>query len=344
MGEEITPSKGRVLVTGGSGFIASHVIDVFLDEGFEIVTTVRSDEKGQGIVESAKPSLRERVSYAIVRDISEDGAFDSVFQNEPGFDIVVHTASPYHHNVQDPVKDFLEPAIKGTTGLLKSVKTNAPTVKRVVITSSSAAVINPLKHAKVYDETHWAPWTREDALVPGTAYTASKKLSEQAAWEFMETERPNFDLATINCTFTYGPVQRNLPNLDAMNTSNHLIRDLVQGKLKDGLPPTVPVCTFVDVRDVAQSHLKAAIVPEAGGNRFYIVGGYFSNKRIADEIRRSFPELAERLPDGPDDLPKDVFGIDISKSRRVLGLEYVSLAKSVKDTVQSILDMAPELR
>ena len=65
---------------------------------------------------------------------------------------------PYHLNVQDPVKDFLDPAIKGTTGLLKSIKENAPTVKRVVLTSSSAAVLTPMNHAKIYDETCGSPF------------------------------------------------------------------------------------------------------------------------------------------------------------------------------------------
>lgn len=157
----------------------------------------------------------------------------------------------------------------------------------------------------------------------------------------MDAEKPNFDLAVINCTFTYGPVQRNLPGLEAMNTSNQRIRDMAQGKMKEGLSPTAPVFTFVDVRDVALAHLRAMTVPEAGGNRFYIVGGHFSNKRIADVIRKSFPDLAARLPlgDTQDDFPADVYGFDASKSKKVLGLEYIGFEKSVKDTVQSMLDL-----
>jgi nucleoside-diphosphate-sugar epimerase len=87
-----------------------------------------------------------------------------VFKSSVPFDYVVHTASPYHLNVQDPVKDFLDPAVKGTTGLLKSIKQYGPTVKRVVITSSSAAILNPDNPAKIYDETYWAPTTWEEAI------------------------------------------------------------------------------------------------------------------------------------------------------------------------------------
>lgn len=77
--------------------------------------------------------------------------------------------------MDDPVKDFLDPAIKGTTGILKSIKAYGPSVKRVVITSSSAAIINPLKHEKVYDESKWAPFTWDDAIAsPQFGYPGSK--------------------------------------------------------------------------------------------------------------------------------------------------------------------------
>lgn len=159
--------------------------------------TARSSEKGEAIIKSLEPDLQPHISYEVVPDISIDGAFDhvsklrlpnkhqiqsksdnlrtcQVFQSNHSFDYVVHTASPYSFQVDDPVKDFLDPAIKGTTGLLKSIKAYAPSVKRVVVTSSSAAIINPWKHEKVYDESKWAPFTWDDALKPENAYTASK--------------------------------------------------------------------------------------------------------------------------------------------------------------------------
>jgi len=155
----------------------------------------------------------------------------------------------------------------------------------------------------------------------------------------METEKPQFDLAVINNTYTFGPVQRLLPDLDAMNTSNHRIRDLVLGRMRERLAPTYPVFTFVDVRDVALAHVRAMTVPEAGGHRFYTVSGHFSNKRLADIIRDAFPNLEDELPsrDVPDDFPQDVYQFDNSKSREVLGVEYRGLSQSVVDTVASIL-------
>ena len=94
--------------------------------------------------------------------------------SEPPFDFVIHTASPYHFNIKDPVKDFHEPAINGTTGILKAVRAYAPTVKRVVITSSFATIVNPFNHAKVYDETIYGTVTLEQAMEPSGAYRCSK--------------------------------------------------------------------------------------------------------------------------------------------------------------------------
>lgn len=155
----------------------------------------------------------------------------------------------------------------------------------------------------------------------------------------MEAESPAFDLATINNTYTFGPIQRQLPSLDAINTSNLRIRDLVLGRMRERLPPTFPVFTWVDVRDVALAHVRAIEVPGAGGKRFYVVAGHFSNKQLADCIRKSHPELAGRLPgpEGEDDLPEDVYRFDHRRSREVLGLEYRRLEGSVGDTVDSIL-------
>ncbi|KAI1177835.1 hypothetical protein F4777DRAFT_166405 [Nemania sp. FL0916] len=339
--ENVLTGLGKL---GGSGFIASHVLDALLDAGFQVVVTARSKEKGERIVDSVQP---RQVGYVVVDDIAQDGAFDQVFQSQAPFSYVVHTASPYHLDVKDSVKDFLDPAIKGTTGVLKSIKKHGPTVKRVVITSSSAAILNPANHAKVYDETYWAPASVESALSDPDrhAYTTSKVLAEKAAWAFVEDEKPNFDLATINCTYTFGPVQRKLPGLEAMNASNHRIRDMLQGRMmRSGLEPTAPVFTWVDVRDVAQAHLRAMTVPGAGGHRFYVVGGHFSNKRIADVLRENFPRLADRIPAGAvDDLPSDVYRFDNSKSREILGIEYTPLEKSVVDTATSILELFPDL-
>ncbi|RDW90699.1 SDR family oxidoreductase [Aspergillus mulundensis] len=351
----------KVLLTGGSGFIAAHVLDQLLERGFDVVTTVRSEEKGDKILAAHPNTPKEKLSYVIVKDVAQDGAFDDVWiyslrfgsisiwsyllinekavKSDPPFDYVLHTASPFHFNVQDPVKDFLDPAIKGTTGILKAIKAYAPTVKRVTITSSFAAIINPKNHEKVYSEKNWNPVTWEEGLDSSNTYRASKTLAEKAAWDFVEKEKPNFDLATINPPLVLGPVVHYLSSLDAINTSNARISGLVRGFNKDAIPPT-GTFLWVDVRDVALAHVRTIEVSEAGAQRFFITAGHYSNKDIIDIIRDAYPELDDRLPpkDAPGDVPKDVYGYDNSKSTQVLGLKYRGLKESVVDTVKTLLE------
>ncbi|EPE09018.1 ketoreductase [Ophiostoma piceae UAMH 11346] len=328
---------------------------------------VRTEAKGKAIVDTIDVPLRHLVSYVLVDDVACEGSFDDALQTNT-FDYVIHTASPYQLHVTDPVRDFLDPAVRGTRGLLQSVHKYAPSVRRVVLTSSSAAMINPHGHAAVYNESCWRPMTWADAQLPQNAYEASKVFSERAAWALVNgtddldsagetallpashTRATLFDLSVINCTYTFGPVQRWLTSLDSINTSNHRIRDLALGRwLKSdagsgGMPPTRPVFTWVDVRDVAVAHVQAILVPEAGGRRFYVVGGHFSNGRLAAVARASNSEtLAKRIPpveDTPDDMPRDVYQFDNSRSRDMLGIKrYRCLEESVMDTVDSILDL-----
>ncbi|KAJ5502410.1 NAD-dependent epimerase/dehydratase [Penicillium fimorum] len=328
----------KVLLTGGSGFIAAHILDILLQHGFDTVVTVRSEEKGKRIIEAHPDVSKEKLSYVIVKDVAKDGAFDEAVKSSPPFDYVLHTASPFHFNVQDPVKDFLDPAIKGTTGILKAIKEYAPTVKRVVITSSYAAMVNGKQHPKVYSEKEWNPLTWEEAMDHSKVYRGSKTFAEKAAWAFVEKEKPNFDIATINPPLVFGPIVHYLNSLETINTSNQRIRNLIQGQMKEKIAPTGNFL-WVDVRDVALAHVRAIEVPEAGGERFFVTAGFFSNKEIADIIRETHPQLESKLPpaDSPNDFPENIFGIDNNKSQRVLGLNYRPLKQTVSDTVDSLL-------
>lgn len=162
------------------------------------MTTVRSPEKGQALVDLFKG---QKVSYTIVKDISVPGAFDEAVRSDPPFDAVVHTASPFHYNVTDNKRDLLDPAIIGTTGILESIQKGAKSVRKVVVTSSFAAISRPSSPPKVYDETIWSDITMEEALTskdPQAAYRGSKTFAEKAAWDFVEREKPNFTLTVLN--------------------------------------------------------------------------------------------------------------------------------------------------
>jgi nucleoside-diphosphate-sugar epimerase len=176
----------RILLTGANGFVGSHILDQLLSRGFSVRSVVRSEAKAQQVL-SDFPNWGSKLDFGIVPDITSPGAFDQVVKSAPPFDIVIHTASPFLYRVISDNREFLDPAIKGTLEVLKSVKAHAPTVKRVVITSSCAAVVNfggnPIAAPKkVYTEEDWNPTTWEGALTgtPNNAYQASKKFAEQS--------------------------------------------------------------------------------------------------------------------------------------------------------------------
>ena len=129
----------KFMNSGGTGFIAAHVLDVLLERGHSVITTVRSAQKGQTILDNHKNVPKDKLDFFIVEDIAQLGAFDKAVQSHPPFETVIHTASPFHFNVTDVQKDLLDPAVIGTTGILKSIKEYAPTVKRVVCLSKAGS-------------------------------------------------------------------------------------------------------------------------------------------------------------------------------------------------------------
>ncbi|KAK7419069.1 methylglyoxal reductase (NADPH-dependent) gre2 [Neonectria punicea] len=332
----------RVLLTGGSGFVAGHVIDVLLKRGHSVITTVRSQEKAEAIRTRHQDVPQSNLDFVVVPDISANGAFGGL--GSYGLQAVIHVASPFHYNVTDPKKDLIDPAVLGTTNILKAVMESCPTVKRVVITSSFAAILDPHMAStgakKTYTEADWSPVTLEDAYKNGlNAYIASKVLAEKAAWEFVATEKPNFTICTINPPMVYGPVNCPVKPPRPVNTSNKLLVDVLAGKHKAGLPPTA-LPLWADVRDVALAHVKAMEVDEAAGNRFLVTAGSYSNADMGNIIWNNFPDLRDKLPDrnkmgGAPNPNLQSFGYNTSQAKKILGIEWTPYEKTIVDSVKS---------
>ncbi|KAI9837155.1 MAG: methylglyoxal reductase (NADPH-dependent) gre2 [Sclerophora amabilis] len=333
----------RVLLTGGSGFIAAHVLEYLLQHGHSVVTTVRTTEKAQKIKEAHPNIGKDKLDFALVEDIAKEGAFDHAVRSDSPFEAVIHTASPFHFNVTDTKKDLLDPAIVGTTGILKAIKRFAPSVKSVIITSSFASIIDGSKGTRpghTYSERDWDPVTYEQALQnPSNGYRASKTFAEKAAWDFVEQEKPTFTVSTMCPPLVLGPVIHYLNSLDAVNTSNQRVRNLIQGQCKGEIPDT-GTFLWVDVRDLALGHVLAMEKPAAANKRFFITAGYFSNKEIASVIRKKYPSLTSQLPTegtpGGDYPEGGIYKYDNSQTVDVLGLNFRSLDDSITDTVKSL--------
>uniref|UniRef100_A0A060T4V0 ARAD1B02860p n=1 Tax=Blastobotrys adeninivorans TaxID=409370 RepID=A0A060T4V0_BLAAD len=336
-----------VLLTGASGFIAAHVLDILVKKGFTIVATVRNQEKADWI-KKLYPDAPIKIEF--VEDIAKDGAFDQTFINNPEINYVLHTASPFYRNPKDPEAEILNPAIKGTTGILHSIKRHGPNVKHVVVTSSFAAILNSYKFpdAADYNEKSWNPITYEDSLNPAKTYTGSKKLAEKALWDFLESEKPSFTASTVNPVLVFGEILHKINSPDAINTSNKEVYKLLHSEAGSTESHRESRMTYVDVRDVAEAHVIAIEKPEeAAGKRWLCVNGSYDNQEILDIINRNFPELKGKIAVGQPYTEQEAkeaaanWGprVDNSVTREQTGIKFKGLEQTVVETVKSLQEL-----
>ncbi|CAI7672290.1 unnamed protein product [Penicillium viridicatum] len=336
-----------ILITGASGFIATHIVADFLRAGYQVRGTVRSSATAQAVYQSFS-QYADQLTFAIVEDVSKPGAFDEAVQGVQG---VIHTAAPFQiFNVEDNERDLLRPAIDGTLNILNAVRNHAPTVNRVVITSSFAAMADYSKGSwpgHVYSEADWNLTPYEVAAAQGApsalAYSTAKALAERAAWDFVNENKPTFDITTIMPPMVYGPNINATANLARLNTSSSDIYRLISPQSKfSGPVPDNMFWSFVDVRDVSLAHLRAYEVPEAGGERFFVCAGNFTYQQFVDALRAKIPEIRDRVPigsPGSGEVPSDVYTIDNSKSRRILSIQYHELGDTIVDAARSLLEL-----
>ncbi|KAG8722977.1 methylglyoxal reductase (NADPH-dependent) gre2 [Ceratobasidium sp. 395] len=348
----------HALLTGGNGFIATHVIVLLLQGGYTVTATLRAESKAVYLRKKFATSVDQgQLRFAIIEDITVPGAFDDVIKSNK-FDIVLHMSSPVVFTVTDIAQDLLTPAIKGTTEILKSINTHGPSVRRVVVTSSFGAVLDPSKGDRpgyAYSEKDWNPVTEEEAQKDTTTgYRASKKLAEKAAWDFIEREKPSFDLVTIappmassrQYLLVYGPALQGVTSLDQLNHSSKTFYSIFSGQSRELTPASVHI--WVDVRDVAKAHLAAIETLEAGNNRFLVSEGTYNMGQLSDFIWTNYPERA-RAKDIPKstskdrDPPEGRYYPDNSKSKKILGLQYNSFENMLKDTLEQFIALEREL-
>lgn len=225
------------------------------------------------------------------------------------------------------------------------MKRSAPTVKRVVVTSSFASILDEAHFfdpAHTFTEASWNPAGINDIHKDkATAYRVSKTLAEKAAWEFVDTEKPTWDLVTVCPPLVLGPVVHHLASLESINTSNDRVVQLLRGGWKDGIPSQGPVSLWIDVRDVARAHVAAFENPAVAGKRLFTTPGLFSNSDIAAIVREKFPEFGDKVP-GPEvkggERPDEdkTFKWNTDETDSLLKLEWIGLEKSISDLVTSL--------
>jgi nucleoside-diphosphate-sugar epimerase len=275
--------SSTILVTGGSGFIGSHAILQLLAAGHRVRTTVRSPKREadvRALLKEGGGAPGDRLSF-FQADLEADAGWAEAAS---GCEYVLHVASPFPATIPKHEDELIRPAREGALRLLRASRDAG--VRRVVLTSSFAAIGygHPPQDAP-FDETSWTDLGGADVR----PYVKSKTLAERAAWDFIASEGGRLELSVVNPVGVFGPV------LGADYSTSIL---LVQ-RLLDGALPGCPRLCFgvVDVRDVADLHVRAMTHPAAGGERFLAVAGDFLSVRdIARLLKARLGAAARRVP------------------------------------------------
>jgi nucleoside-diphosphate-sugar epimerase len=274
----------QVLVTGGSGFIGAHCILQLLNAGYRVRTTVRSLEREpvvRAMLESGGVNRdgQDRLTF-FVADLEKDAGWPEAADR---CDYVLHVASPFPPGVPKSEDELIVPAREGTLRVLRAARDAG--VRRVVLTSSFAAIgYGHADHPAPFNETDW---TDLNGNVP--PYQKSKTLAERAAWEFIAREGGALELSVVNPVGVFGPALG----------PDYSTSILIIQRMMDGALPGVPQLWFgaVDVRDVADLHLRAMTHPAAKGERFLAVAGDFlSMADVAKILKRRMGAVAKRVP------------------------------------------------
>ncbi|NDG83599.1 MAG: NAD-dependent epimerase/dehydratase family protein [Proteobacteria bacterium] len=238
----------RVLVTGITGYIGQHCAVELLNQGYEVVGTIRSARKAESTRNAiAKAAPVDRLTFAEA-DLLSDKGWDAALN---GCTYVLHVASPFLMKEPEDENEMIAPAVEGTKHVILAARRNG--VKRVVLTSSTFAIIAGKGSG------HYGPgdWSDTDANIG--AYAKSKTLAELAAWKAIEGG--TLELVVINPGAVFGPSVG--AQAEAQNIA--MITKMIQGKI-----PMIPDVGMgmIDVRDVARLHVKAMTATGAAGKRF----------------------------------------------------------------------------
>lgn len=264
-----------VLLTGASGFIAKHIAVDLLNSGYEVRASVRSLDRTAEIIDAVSPHLTDktnldsRISFIELDLLSDEGWAAAL----SGVDALLHTASPFPLVQPKSEEDLIRPAVEGTKRALDAA--HAAGVARVVLTSSIAAIYGGQPAGIELTEQLWT-----DVEKPGVdAYTKSKTLAEQKAWELAAAY--GLQLTTINPSVVVG-----LPLDQNFGSSISIVERLLNRK-----DPVLPQLTFayVDVKDVARMHVSALTTDATIGQRYLATSDSMTFFEIVSEMQSAYP-------------------------------------------------------
>ena len=334
-------SAKPVCVTGAAGFVAAHIVRTLLARGYRVRGTVRHPERAADLgFLTGLPGAAERLEL-VKGELLDARGWDAAVA---GCDYVMHTASPYQIDVADPQRDLVDPAVRGTRHVLDACLWAG--VKRVVLTSSMAAVTDEPDSRHTLTEADWNTKSSLDR----NPYYYSKVLAEREAWKMVTHEKAPFELVVINPYLVLGPSLS-----PGVNYSTQILVNLANGAY-----PAIPPLTWgcVDVRDVAEAHVRAMETPSAAGRylcvneiisvaemaelmRKFGVQGKIPSRRMDGALGTALLKLfSYSQPRGTGSYMRSHLGrvptYDVSKIRRDLGLEFIPVLTTVLDTLEDL--------
>jgi nucleoside-diphosphate-sugar epimerase len=328
--------RGRVLVTGATGFVAGHCIGDLLARGYDVRGTVRNRKTAD--VAHLRPLIDQASGAFELAEATLD-ADEGWAEAVHGCDYVLHVASPIPFKAPRHEDELIRPAVGGTTRVLTAAARAG--VKRVVCTSSLDVVTR--NRATATRQRTEADWSE---LAECNAYAKSKLLAEKRAWDLAASH--GLELAVVHPGAIIGP-----PLQVKKESSADMVRRMLAGQM-----PAIPPLSmaFTDVRDLAAGHRLALEVPGAKGNRYIFANGHLPMTGIAAILKeeygprgykittRSLPAWALRAAapfNGEARLGADMLGIqhDVTteKAKRELGWAPRPLRESVLDTAESLI-------
>ena len=274
-------NSATVLVTGGTGFVGSHCVCQLLHKGYTVRTTLRSMGRKQELIDMLRNGGIDSFDKmeCIEADLTKDDNWDEAVK---GCKYVLHVASPLPAKMPKDESELIRPAVDGTLRALRAARKAG--VKRVVVTSNFGAVGYSHKdpNTVITEEEFTNP---DDKM---TAYNRSKVLAERAAWDFINKEGGELELTVINPVFILGPA------LGAdQPASFHILKQLLDGEMK--AVPNIPF-NIIDVRDVADLHIRAMTNPNAAGQRFLgLAGGTIRMPEMAKLLKNKLPGVSKKV-------------------------------------------------
>ncbi|MDP9076500.1 MAG: aldehyde reductase [Bacteroidota bacterium] len=270
-----------VLVTGGTGFVGIHCILQLLNQGYTVRTTLRSLTRKQEVLDMlAVGGLTGVDTLSFVEaDLTKDENWVAAVKD---CHYVLHVASPIFLKLPDHEDDMIRPAVDGTLKVLKAARDAR--VKRVVMTSNFGAVgYSHTDKKTLITEESWTDPSHKGL----SAYNKSKVLAERAAWDFMQHEGGELELAVVNPMGIFGPSLS-----PVLSSAFGLLQKVIDGSMK--ALPNISM-GIVDVRDVADLHLRAMVNPAAKGERFLaLAGGTMSLLEITRFLKLEMPEYTKK--------------------------------------------------